>query len=231
MGCLRMGGAYLDSLEDPEEAGAARPSWELEQDIILRDLTERASAMERMLPPAMSHGTLVVSPQVVEAVHREIDALGSTEATTEMAKTGEMCCICMGEYVAGEDLRRLRCGHLFHCQCIKDWVSRASVCPVCKDELQPEKPLKQSISVERGGEPSPEGSPVIVQDETGADNDNTRLEQAAQGQRGLGYLRAYLRQNHLRSTALGDVSANHEGGSDADARRAIAQFHHGAHDN
>ena len=32
----------------------------------------------------------MVAPHVVEAVHREIDALGSTVATAEMAKAGEL---------------------------------------------------------------------------------------------------------------------------------------------
>lgn len=227
--------AYLDRLDGLEEPGGQerRAAWELEQDLILRELAERASAMER-LPMVLGHGALVVAPHVVEAVHREIDALGSTVATAEMAKAGELCCICMCDYAAGEDLRRLRCGHLFHCRCIKDWVSRASVCPVCKDELQPKALLAPSIDIDEGDEAPPAmGSPVLVH--AGDEGDSqARLGQAAPGERGLGYLRAYLRENQIRNTGLA-ASVGHErqpGGQldddlDDDARRAIARFRHG----
>ncbi|KAG2575211.1 hypothetical protein PVAP13_7KG420800 [Panicum virgatum] len=44
----------------------------------------------------------------------------------------EPCCICQEEYVDGDDLGSLDCGHDFHAGCIKQWLVLKNVCPICK---------------------------------------------------------------------------------------------------
>ncbi|XP_010263495.1 PREDICTED: E3 ubiquitin-protein ligase MBR2-like isoform X3 [Nelumbo nucifera] len=44
----------------------------------------------------------------------------------------EPCCICQEEYVGGEDLGTLDCGHDFHTACIKQWLMHKNLCPICK---------------------------------------------------------------------------------------------------
>ncbi|KAK2995231.1 hypothetical protein RJ640_006970 [Escallonia rubra] len=44
----------------------------------------------------------------------------------------EPCCICQEEYVNGEDLGALECGHDFHTHCIKQWLMHKNLCPICK---------------------------------------------------------------------------------------------------
>ncbi|XP_076908877.1 E3 ubiquitin-protein ligase MBR2-like [Bidens hawaiensis] len=44
----------------------------------------------------------------------------------------EPCCICQEEYVNGDDLGTLDCGHDFHTSCIKQWLLQKNSCPVCK---------------------------------------------------------------------------------------------------
>ncbi|TVT98269.1 hypothetical protein EJB05_56436, partial [Eragrostis curvula] len=44
----------------------------------------------------------------------------------------EPCCICQEDYVEGEDMGRLDCGHDFHTTCIKQWLVIKNLCPVCK---------------------------------------------------------------------------------------------------
>jgi len=47
--------------------------------------------------------------------------------------------VCLGEYDAGELLRRLpRCGHDFHLKCIDAWLSQHSTCPICRAPLVPD---------------------------------------------------------------------------------------------
>ncbi len=47
--------------------------------------------------------------------------------------------MCLGEYDAGELLRRLpRCGHDFHLKCIDAWLSQHSTCPNCRAPLVPD---------------------------------------------------------------------------------------------
>ncbi|RWR83013.1 putative E3 ubiquitin-protein ligase HIP1 isoform X2 [Cinnamomum micranthum f. kanehirae] len=42
------------------------------------------------------------------------------------------CSICQEEYVEGEDLGTLDCGHDFHTDCIKQWLMVKNICPICK---------------------------------------------------------------------------------------------------
>ncbi|KAF7834616.1 Transcription factor GLABRA 3 [Senna tora] len=45
------------------------------------------------------------------------------------------CSICQEEYVADDDLGRLKCEHSFHFQCLKQWLALKNSCPVCKQEV------------------------------------------------------------------------------------------------
>lgn len=44
----------------------------------------------------------------------------------------EPCCICQEDYVTGEDIGILDCGHEFHTRCIKQWLTLKNLCPICK---------------------------------------------------------------------------------------------------
>merc|ERR1719329_434008 len=40
--------------------------------------------------------------------------------------------VCLGEFTEGENLRELECEHLFHQECIDEWLRRSAACPICK---------------------------------------------------------------------------------------------------
>ncbi|XP_062026495.1 uncharacterized protein LOC133742830 isoform X2 [Rosa rugosa] len=44
------------------------------------------------------------------------------------------CIICQEEYEADDEMGRLNCGHLFHLQCIEQWLAHKNTCPFCKVE-------------------------------------------------------------------------------------------------
>ncbi|CAI9294579.1 unnamed protein product [Lactuca saligna] len=44
----------------------------------------------------------------------------------------EPCCICQEEYDTGDNIGNLDCGHDFHTDCIKQWLSQKNICPICK---------------------------------------------------------------------------------------------------
>ncbi|XP_004291092.1 PREDICTED: probable E3 ubiquitin-protein ligase HIP1 isoform X2 [Fragaria vesca subsp. vesca] len=50
------------------------------------------------------------------------------EAETET----EPCCVCQEEYNEADDLGMLECGHDFHSDCIKQWLTHKNLCPICK---------------------------------------------------------------------------------------------------
>ncbi|KAL5216327.1 hypothetical protein ABZP36_007728 [Zizania latifolia] len=45
----------------------------------------------------------------------------------------EPCCICQEEYVDGDDLGTLDCGHDFHVGCVRQWLLVKNMCPICKN--------------------------------------------------------------------------------------------------
>ena len=60
--------------------------------------------------------------------------------TTFTAKGGEdVCSICYCSVKEGEELNLLPCKHYFHTDCLKEWVVKERVCPLCKQEVTFEK--------------------------------------------------------------------------------------------
>ena len=55
----------------------------------------------------------------VERVLEKDDAI--TELLSAGGSTAEMCVVCFADYTRGDLLRRLRCGHAFHCECVDRW--------------------------------------------------------------------------------------------------------------
>ncbi|XP_038055155.1 probable GPI-anchored adhesin-like protein PGA55 [Patiria miniata] len=49
--------------------------------------------------------------------------------------TENECSICMGDYEAGENMRRLPCFHFYHAACIDKWLKDNRICPVCREEV------------------------------------------------------------------------------------------------
>ncbi|VDP52928.1 unnamed protein product, partial [Soboliphyme baturini] len=48
------------------------------------------------------------------------------------------CCICLEEFVAGEEVRVLPCTHFFHTACIDRWLITNRKCPLCRRNIDNE---------------------------------------------------------------------------------------------
>jgi len=53
----------------------------------------------------------------------------------EVDNRSDDCVICFDDYEINKTARRLRCGHVFHKNCIDEWFTRSSVCPLCKTDM------------------------------------------------------------------------------------------------
>ncbi len=45
----------------------------------------------------------------------------------------DTCSICLEEYIQGDSIRRLRCTHEFHTNCIDGWLGTNGTCPLCRE--------------------------------------------------------------------------------------------------
>ncbi|CAG2164565.1 unnamed protein product [Oppiella nova] len=45
------------------------------------------------------------------------------------------CVICMGEFLISEPIRFLPCMHIYHTDCIDDWLMRSFTCPSCLEPV------------------------------------------------------------------------------------------------
>lgn len=55
--------------------------------------------------------------------------------TLPITEKGGQCAVCLKEWTAGEESKRLPCKHKFHPTCILPWLEKTNSCPVCRHEL------------------------------------------------------------------------------------------------
>ena len=48
----------------------------------------------------------------------------------------EQCTVCLNNLKANENVRSLPCQHIFHCDCIDEWLMRKAACPVCREDIK-----------------------------------------------------------------------------------------------
>ncbi|PNY08809.1 E3 ubiquitin-protein ligase rnf12-like protein [Trifolium pratense] len=64
------------------------------------------------------------------------DELTTTTTTGSSADSDSTCCICLTELCAGSStairMPKHCCSHLFHRDCIREWLNVKSTCPLCR---------------------------------------------------------------------------------------------------
>lgn len=63
--------------------------------------------------------------------HPAVAAERGSRNTTEV----EQCSICMEEMTTGSHVTGMPCSHMFHRECIQEWLKRSNTCPICRYRL------------------------------------------------------------------------------------------------
>ncbi|KAL8170354.1 hypothetical protein V2J09_022158 [Rumex salicifolius] len=50
---------------------------------------------------------------------------------------GRECAVCLEELRVGVEAARMPCGHLYHWDCIAEWLQRTHFCPFCRFKMPP----------------------------------------------------------------------------------------------
>ena len=74
--------------------------------------------------------------RVAAAAAAAIQGEPKVEAVTLIRPIKDVCSICLEPRKAGDAVWILQCGHCFHQQCCRKWLSGASTCPMCKKEVE-----------------------------------------------------------------------------------------------
>jgi len=68
---------------------------------------------------------------------QEINAMPKGTANGNEGNNGSSCAscsVCLSDIERGENIKKLSCGHSYHCECIDTWLLRSRVCPSCRHD-------------------------------------------------------------------------------------------------
>lgn len=74
----------------------------------------------------------------------KIDLIPSVTTTQKDVDESAECAVCRSEYTLGEECKRLPCEHMFHNACIDPWLQLHDSCPICRCNLNGERPTMES---------------------------------------------------------------------------------------
>lgn len=73
-----------------------------------------------------------------------IDNLSEFEYNENENNLSNNCVICQEQYSNGEKVTKLPCEHIYHKECISNWLKLHNTCPTCRREFETENPELQS---------------------------------------------------------------------------------------
>eukprot|EP00118_Oscarella_pearsei_P002823 m.11770 g.11770 ORF g.11770 m.11770 type:complete len:156 (+) comp23597_c0_seq1:444-911(+) len=98
---------------------------------------EASSALSR---PAASAGVLLTEEARIEYVQKiqrfamlQHLPTGTYDVTKETKR--KECPICMMDFAFGDPIRLLPCMHIYHRDCVDDWLLRSFTCPTCMEAV------------------------------------------------------------------------------------------------
>ncbi|KAI8767464.1 E3 ubiquitin-protein ligase arkadia-B isoform X2 [Biomphalaria glabrata] len=77
----------------------------------------------------------VIERNTLPHKYKKVETSNSGDAGAD-SNHQEKCTICLSEFETGEDVRRLPCMHLFHSECVDQWLATNKNCPICRVDIE-----------------------------------------------------------------------------------------------
>ncbi|OMO62292.1 Zinc finger, RING-type [Corchorus olitorius] len=74
-------------------------------------------------------------PEMRPASKTVIEGLEKVKINEELGKSVGFCSVCLEEMVVGTEARRLPCSHVYHGDCIVEWLNGSNMCPLCRYKM------------------------------------------------------------------------------------------------
>ncbi|KAK7270151.1 hypothetical protein RIF29_23085 [Crotalaria pallida] len=140
--------AFARALQEAEEREMAARLLALagindrEAEVVEEHGANSQDAWEDVDPDELSYEELLALGEVVGTESRGLSTDTIASLPSVNYKTGsdqhgsnDSCVICRVDYEDGESLTALSCKHLYHPECINNWLKINKVCPVCSTEV------------------------------------------------------------------------------------------------
>uniref|UniRef100_H0X5B0 Ring finger protein 11 n=1 Tax=Otolemur garnettii TaxID=30611 RepID=H0X5B0_OTOGA len=94
---------------------------------------EGASGCCPLLASGCVSGRLLPNPRIGVIIH--LPRAPFEPSSSGVFKIIHLCVICMMDFVYGDPIRFLPCMHIYHLDCIDDWLMRSFTCPSCMEPV------------------------------------------------------------------------------------------------
>ena len=126
----------LDNLEDDNISFDEN----FEEDFAIKAVDQQIMDELYPNPDAMSYEQLLQLEDNMGNVNKgltknQFDKLPDVEYDKDKYSENYQCIICMEEFEKNEIVKLLPCEHIFHKNCIKQWLLKQKTCPFCKAEI------------------------------------------------------------------------------------------------
>ncbi|KAH8256493.1 hypothetical protein KR032_011374 [Drosophila birchii] len=112
-------------------------------------VNHRVEQYQSVFHPSTSSASVSVTPSFIRRQQNQADdedhvklakriglmqhlPIGTYDGSSKKARE---CVICMAEFCVDETVRYLPCMHIYHVNCIDDWLMRSLTCPSCLEPV------------------------------------------------------------------------------------------------
>eukprot|EP00871_Galdieria_phlegrea_P005331 jgi/Galph1/579/GphlegSOOS_G5413.1 len=133
---LDLESVVVESCATPSLSGGSRLSVERPAQSSVKSVLEEeliCSEQEGSPHKLKTRGNIL--EQMTYAVYLEENDEMAAELFEDVLMKHSVCAICLEDFEIGCGIRILHCGHFFHSNCVYQWFSKSTTCPLCKKSV------------------------------------------------------------------------------------------------